>query len=276
MKIGITGLGLIGGSMAKAIKETKEHTVYGYDIDESTVLAAELTGAIDGILSEENLPECDIVIVSLYPEATVDYIIKNADRFKKDCIVFDCSGVKRSVCDKINPVAKEHGFTFIGGHPMAGTQFWGFGSSRASLFKGASMILTPHGVSDIAVLDNAKHFFLSLGFSEITFSSPEEHDRIIAYTSQLAHVVSSAYVKSPSAEVRKGFSAGSYKDMTRVAKLNEEMWAELFLENKDNLTAEIDTLIKNLKQYKAALEKGDSEKLSSLLAEGKAKKKQVG
>lgn len=276
MKIGITGLGLIGGSMAKAIKETKEHTVYGYDTDESTLLAAELTDAIDGMLSEENLSECDVVIVSLYPEATIDYIIKNADKFKKDCIVFDCCGVKRVVCDRINPVAKEHGFTFIGGHPMAGTQFWGFGSSRASLFKGASMILTPCGISDIAVLDKAKHFFLSLGFSEITFSSPEEHDRIIAYTSQLAHVVSSAYVKSPSAEVRKGFSAGSYKDMTRVAKLNEEMWTELFLENKDNLTAEIDTLIKNLQQYKAALEKGDSEKLSSLLAEGKAKKKQVG
>ena len=276
MKIGITGLGLIGGSMAKAIKETKEHTVYGYDTDESTLLAAELTDAIDGMLSEENLSECDVVIVSLYPEATIDYIIKNADKFKKDCIVFDCCGVKRAVCDKINPVAKEHGFIFIGGHPMAGTQFWGFGSSRASLFKGASMILTPCGISDIAVLDKAKHFFLSLGFSEITFSSPEEHDRIIAYTSQLAHVVSSAYVKSPSAEVRKGFSAGSYKDMTRVAKLNEEMWTELFLENKDNLAFEIDTLIKNLQQYKTALENADSEKLSSLLAEGKAKKKQVG
>lgn len=276
MKIGITGLGLIGGSMAKAIKETKEHTVYGYDTDESTLLAAALTDAIDGMLSEENLSECDVVIVSLYPEATIDYIIKNADKFKKDCIVFDCCGVKRAVCDRINPVAKEHGFTFIGGHPMAGTQFWGFGSSRASLFKGASMILTPCGISDIAVLDKAKHFFLSLGFSEITFSSPEEHDRIIAYTSQLAHVVSSAYVKSPSAEVRKGFSAGSYKDMTRVAKLNEEMWTELFLENKDNLTFEIDMLIKNLQQYKTALENADSEKLSYLLSEGKAKKKQVG
>lgn len=276
MKIGITGLGLIGGSMAKAIKETKEHTVYGYDTDESTLLAAKLTDAIDGILNEDNLSECDVVIVSLYPEATVDYIIKNADKFKNDCIVFDCCGVKRAVCDKINPVAKEHGFTFIGGHPMAGTQFRGFGSSRASLFKGASMILTPCGISDIAVLDKAKHFFLSLGFSEITFSSPEEHDRIIAYTSQLAHVVSSAYVKSPSAEVRKGFSAGSYKDMTRVAKLNEEMWTELFLENKDNLAFEIDTLIKNLQKYKTALENADSEKLSSLLAEGKAKKKQVG
>ena len=276
MKIGITGLGLIGGSMAKSIKETKEHTVYGYDIDESAILAAELTGAIDGILNEENVSDCDLVIVSLYPEATVDYIIKNADKFKKNCIVFDCSGIKRTVCDRINPVAKKYGFTFIGGHPMAGTQFWGFGSSRASLFKGASMILTPCGISDIAVLDKAKHFFLSLGFSEITFSSPEEHDRIIAYTSQLAHIVSNAYIKSPTALDRKGFSAGSYKDMTRVAKLNEKMWTELLIENNDCLVNEIDILINNLQRYKEALKKADSEALCALLKEGKDIKKQAG
>ena len=276
MKIGIVGLGLIGGSMSKAIKETKEHLVYGYDIVESTVLAAQLTEAIDEPLDEKKLKECDIVIVSLYPESTVDYITKNADNFKKDCIVFDCSGVKRFVCNKINPIAKKHEFTFIGGHPMAGTQAWGFSSSRASLFKGASMILTPNGISDIAVLDKAKHFFLSLGFSEITFSSPEEHDKIIAYTSQLAHIVSSAYVQSPASAERKGFSAGSYKDMTRVAKLNDEMWTELFIENSDNLTVEIDTLIETLQKFKSAVSDRDSEKLSSLLKEGKSTKKQVG
>lgn len=276
MKIGIIGLGLIGGSMAKAIKEATEHTVYGYDIVESTILAAQLTQAIDEPLDEKKLKECDIVIVSLYPEATVDYITKNADNFKKDCIVFDCCGVKRFVCDKINPIAKDHGFTFIGGHPMAGTQFWGFSSSRATLFKGASMILTPCGFSDISVLDKVKHFFISLGFSEIIFSSPEEHDKIVAYTSQLAHIVSSAYVKSPAAASRKGFSAGSYKDMTRVAKLNDEMWTELFIENSDNLAAEIDALIKNLQEYKNAVSDRDSERLSALLKEGKNAKKQVG
>lgn len=276
MKIGVVGLGLIGGSMAKAIKETKEYIVYGYDIDESTMLAAKLTEAIDEPLCEENLTDCDIVIVSLYPGATVNYIINNADKFKKDCLVFDCSGVKRAVCDKIIPIANKYGFTFIGGHPMAGTQFWGFGSSRASLFKGASMILTPCGIQDISILDKAKRFFESIGFGDTTFATPDEHDRIIAFTSQLAHVVSSAYVKSPQATFRKGFSAGSYKDMTRVAKLNDKMWTELFLENSDYLADEIDTLINNLQQYRDALVSGNSEDLSALLREGKDAKKQVG
>ncbi len=276
MNIGIVGLGLIGGSFARAIAETKEHNVYGYDINESTLLAAQLINIVDKKLDADTLPSCDIVIVSLYPHATIDYITENADKFKKGCIVIDCSGVKRLICDKINPLAKEKGFIFIGGHPMAGTQFWGFDYSRASLFKGASMILTPHGISDIAILDKVKKFFISLGFADITFSTPEDHDRIIAYTSQLAHIVSNAYVKSPTALDRKGFSAGSYKDMTRVAKLNEKMWTELFIENNDCLVKEIDVLINNLQQYKAALEKADSEALSALLKEGKDTKKQAG
>ena len=276
MNIGIVGLGLIGGSFARAIKETNEHTVYGYDINESTLLAAQLINTVDKKLDADTLSCCDIVIVSLYPQATVDYITENADNFKKSCIVIDSSGIKRLVCDKINPIAKEKGFTFIGGHPMAGTQAWGFDSSRPSLFKGASMILTPDGISDIVILDKIKKLFLSLGFSSITFSNPDEHDRIIAYTSQLAHIVSNAYVKSPTSRERKGFSAGSYKDMTRVAKLNEKMWTELFMENNDNLVKEIDVLINNLQKYKSALEEADSEALSALLKEGKETKIQAG
>lgn len=273
---GIIGLGLIGGSMAKAIKEKNEYNVYGHDIIESTLQAAQLTGAIDAPLDTVGLSRCDIVIISLYPDATVDYIVANANGFKKGCIVIDCSGVKKHICEKINPIAQKHGFTFIGGHPMAGTQFWGFDSSRASLFKGASMILTPLENTDAALIDTAKKFFLSLGFGDITFTTPEEHDRIIAYTSQLAHVVSNAYVKSPTALSRKGFSAGSYKDMTRVAKLNEQMWTELFMDNKENLVNELDILIENLQQYKSALNKADYEKLRSLLREGKDTKRQAG
>lgn len=275
MNIGIIGLGLIGGSMAKAIKEATSHKVYGYDILESTVLAAQLTKSVDGILDTETLRECDIVIVSLYPQATVDYVVSNASVFKKDCVVIDCSGVKRSVCTKLESVAQKNGFTFIGGHPMAGTQFWGFDYSRSSLFKGASMILTPHS-TDIAVLEKVKELFIAIGFADITFTTPEEHDRIIAYTSQLAHVVSNAYVKSPTALDRKGFSAGSYKDMTRVAKLNENMWTELFLENRDYLAEEIDLLIKNLSQYKNALENNDEAELRKLLKDGRDTKKQAG
>ncbi len=276
MNIGIVGLGLIGGSIAKAIKEFTTHKIYGYDINESTTLAATLVNAIDGTLNENTLPTCDIVIVSLYPEATLDYVKSNAENFKKGGIVIDCTGVKRSICNALNPVADKNGFIFIGGHPMAGTQFWGFDYSRASLFKGASMILTPHNVNDIAVLDTVKKFFCSLGFSEVTFTTPEEHDKIIAYTSQLAHIVSNAYVKSPTAFKRKGFSAGSYKDLTRVAKLNEEMWTELFAENSDNLTVEIDLLIENLTKYADALRSGNNDELKHLLKDGRDTKKQAG
>lgn len=275
MNIGIVGLGLIGGSMAKAIKEMTEHKVYGYDIIESTLLAAEMTKSVDGILDADTLKECDTVIVSLYPNATVDYIRKNAGLFKKGSVVIDCSGVKRNICKQMEPVAQENGFSFIGGHPMAGTQFWGFDYSRSSLFKGASMILVPHGV-EIATLEKVKELFTSIGFSEVTFTTPEDHDRIVAYTSQLAHVVSNAYVKSPTALERKGFSAGSYKDMTRVAKLNETMWTELFLENRDFLAGEIDVLIKNLTEYKNALNDNDEQKLMQLLKDGRNTKKQAG
>ncbi len=276
MNIGIIGLGLIGGSIAKAIKEMTEHKVYAYDINESTVLASTLVNAIDGKLDKNTLGDCDMVIVSLYPQATIDYITENANNFKKGCVVIDCTGVKRSICDTLNPIAEKNSFTFIGGHPMAGTQFWGFDHSRSSLFKGASMILAPHKVSDIALLEIVKKFFCSIGFGDVTFTTPEEHDRIIAYTSQLAHIVSNAYVKSPTALDRKGFSAGSYKDMTRVAKLNEEMWTELFMQNSDNLVSEIDLLIENLSKYANALRNGESDTLQQLLKDGKDTKKQAG
>lgn len=276
MNVGIVGLGLIGGSMAKAVKENGGHTVYACDIQESAMLAAKLVNAYDKTLDRQSLPECDIVIISVYPQAAVDYICENAQSFKKGAVVVDCSGVKRFVCDRVLPAAKENGFVFVGGHPMAGTQFWGFGHSRANLFKGAPMILAPQGVSDLALLENLKEFFCSLGFGSVTFTTPEEHDRVIAYTSQLAHVVSNAYIKSPSAQMQKGFSAGSYKDMTRVAKLNEKMWAELFIENSDFLCGEIDVLIENLKQCRTAIKEKDENTLVDLLKTGRENKKQLG
>ena len=276
MNIGIVGLGLIGGSMARAIKENTEHKVYAYDISQSAMLAAKVMNTIDGELVDDNIGNCDIIILSLYPQATVDYVKANASAIKKGAIIIDCCGTKRYVCNELVSFAKENGFTFIGGHPMAGTQFWGFEHSRASLFKGASMIIAAQGISDIKILETIKIFFISIGFTDITFTTPEEHDRIIAYTSQLAHVVSNAYVKSPTALEHKGFSAGSYKDMTRVAKLNVDMWTELFIENGDNLSNEIDLLVKNLQQYSKAIKNKDAEKLSQLLEDGKETKKQAG
>ena len=276
MNIGIVGLGLIGGSLARATKEMTDHTVRAFDLDRSALLGASLVGAIDGELDKEALQKTDLLLLSLYPQAAVEYVRTHLDAIRPGTIVIDCCGVKRVVCEPLGALAGEHGFHYLGGHPMAGTQFWGFAHARASLFRGASMILTTEGVGDIRILERVKSFFLSIGFETLTFTTPEEHDRIIAYTSQLAHIVSNAYVKSPTAMQRKGFSAGSYKDMTRVAKLNVGMWTELFLENGDNLCKELDLLIENLQQYRDALNAGDEKTLRQLLEDGRQTKRQAG
>lgn len=272
MKVAVIGLGLIGGSMAKALKDNTSHEVYGMDINESVVLKAKLIGAIDGELNDNVLAECDRVIIALYPESTVEFLQSKAEIIKKGAAVIDCSGVKRYVFTPAHKLAVEHGFEFIGGHPMAGVERWGFDSSFGMLFNNASMILTPDGSTDIALLHDIKKLFLSIGFGNITVVSPEQHDRIIAYTSQLAHVVASAYIKSPTALEHTGMSAGSYKDMTRVASLNSEMWSELFLENSDNLLNEIDNIIKNLTDYRNTIAENDRAGLKKLLQDGTDRK----
>lgn len=271
MEIGIVGLGLIGGSLAKAISQNTDNTVYGTDISDQVVKKAVLVEAIEQPLTDSLLSQCDIIIVALYPQATIEYVEEKAHLFKKGCIVFDCGGVKRVVCDRLIPFSEEHGFLFVGGHPMAGLEHSGFTYARRSLFNNASMIFTPTK-GPIESMEALKNLFTSIGFTNIEISTPEEHDKKIAFTSQLAHVVSNAYIKSPVATEHAGFSAGSYKDLTRVAKLNEDMWTELFLENSDNLVREIDVLIDNLRKYREAIGNGDSNTLRALLKEGREKK----
>ena len=271
MEIGIVGLGLIGGSLAKAISQNTDHTVYGTDLSEQVVRKAVLVDAIEQPLTDELLPQCDIVIVALYPQATIDYVKEHAHLFRKESIVVDCGGIKKLVCDTLIPLAEDHGFLFVGGHPMAGLEHSGFTYAKKSLFNNASMIFTPTK-GPIESMEKLKELFTSIGFTNIEISTAEEHDRKIAFTSQLAHVVSNAYIKSPTALEHSGFSAGSYKDLTRVAKLNEVMCTELFLENADNLAAEIDTLIGNLQQYSTAIRERDAKTLCALLKDGREKK----
>lgn len=275
MTVGVVGLGLIGGSLAKAIKYNTDNTVIGCDIDGNVVLKAKLLGAIDDEMTEQKIPECDIIITGLYPEATKKYITENAKKFKKGAIVLDTCGVKAYVCDDMYRVAKENGFTFVGAHPMAGLHLSGFEHSKVTMFSNASMLLVPSPDTGINELDTVRKLFSKIGFTNIQNTTPEEHDRIIAFTSQLAHVVSNAYVKSPSAKLHKGFSAGSYRDLTRVAKLNEVMWTELFLENRENLAFEVDTIIENLKQYSKALKENDAGTLERLLRDGRICKEQI-
>ncbi len=184
----------------------------------------------------------------------------------------DLCGTKESICRTGFALAKQYGYTFVGAHPMAGAQFSGIKYSRSNLFNGAPMIIVPKNRDDIALLDRARQALAPAGFSKISVTTPAEHDRIIAFTSQLAHLVSSAYIKSPTAAGHNGFSAGSYRDMTRVAWLNETMWGELFLENADNLLHELDTILASLTEYREALAAGDGAHLISLLRDGRLAK----
>lgn len=272
MNIGIVGLGLIGGSLAKSAKKNTSFKVYGYDLNKDVIKKAITEKSIDGELTQKKLSVCDYVFIPLYPDAVIDYVSKNSDYFKEGAVVIDCAGVKRSVCDKCFEIADNSHFTFVGGHPMAGTQFSGFENSKDTMFYNAPFVLTPKENEDILILANAREVIMKLGFGRVSVMTPNKHDKLIAFTSQLAHVVSNAFVKSPSALERKGISAGSYKDLTRVAYLNENMWTELFLDNKDNLIFELDNIINELQKYSDALKNNDSEFLKQLLKDGKEMK----
>lgn len=276
MIVGIVGLGLIGGSMAKSIKNRTAHTVYGADLNAETMTMARMCGAMDAPLTAENLPQCDLVLVAIRPGAAVEWVRQNAEHISKSAILVDLCGVKRTVVKAITPIAAEHGFAYIGGHPMAGKERGGFTAATDDLYVGASMILTPDERTDMQLLETLKAFFLDLGFAGLTFSTPEEHDRIIAFTSQLAHITSSAYVKSPEAQKRRGFSAGSFQDMTRVARLDEDMWTELFLDDADYLTGELEVLVGHLTEYLDALKARDADTLRTLLRDGREKKATAG
>ena len=274
MTVGIVGLGLIGGSFAKAYHQAG-HRVLALEKDPSVLDFAILSGAVQGALTPEEIPQCDLILVAVYPAAAVEFFRENADRFGDKPLVMDCCGVKREVCDAVFPLAREHGFTFLGGHPMAGTHNSGFKYATADLFRRAPMVLVPDSFHDIQLLSRAKALLEPAGFARFSVTTAQEHDKMIAFTSQLAHVVSNAYIKSPTAKLHRGFSAGSYKDMTRVAWLNSAMWAELFLEDKDFLLEELDTLMASLAQYREAIAGDDLPRLTALLEDGKRCKEEV-
>ena len=277
MNIAIIGLGLIGGSYAKATKSRTLHTVYGYDLDTEVMMFARMTGAMDAALTDELLETCDLVITALRPGAAIAWTKAHAEMLgKAKCVLVDICGVKRAVVGEMAELAAAHGYKYVGGHPMAGKETGGFVNSTESLYEGASMILTPDDTVDLQTLEMLKNYFTDIGFANLTFSTPDEHDRIIAYTSQLAHIVSGAYVKSPTAQKRRGFSAGSFRDLTRVARLDEKMWTELMLDNREYLADELRILIDNLKPYLEALENNDAEALCECLKEGRIAKASAG
>lgn len=274
MTVGIVGLGLIGGSFAKAYHAAGER-VLAQDIDLDVLSFAVISGAVDEELTDETMAECDLILLAVCPAAAVEWLQKNAPKIASHTIVIDCCGTKRTVCAACFPIAAQYGITYLGGHPMAGTQFSGFKYAKADLYHGAPMVLVPPRFDDIELLGRVKDLLMPAGFGSYSVTTAEQHDEMIAFTSQLAHVASNAYIKSSTAKKHKGFSAGSYKDMTRVAWLAPRMWAELFLENRDFLLKEIDCYIEHLSQYKAAMEQNDEEELIRLLDEGKKRKEEV-
>ncbi|NLL03579.1 MAG: prephenate dehydrogenase [Clostridiales bacterium] len=275
MIFGIAGLGLIGGSMAKTIKSKLGATVFGFDKNEDVLKTAIDEKIIDETLTSKNIGKCDVLLIALYPTVTVDFVTKNHKDIKSGAFVFDLCGIKTAIMDSLEKTAKHSDFIFIGGHPMSGTENSGYAYSTSTLFDNASMILTPYDWTPEQAINKAKSLFLSLGFGNVKVTTAKEHDKVIAFTSQLAHIVSNAYVKSPTALLHRGFSAGSYKDLTRVAKLNEQMWTELFLDNKEPLIEEIDCICQQLTLYKNALKQNDKETLKELLKHGREIKEQV-
>jgi prephenate dehydrogenase len=268
MNVAIAGLGLIGGSFAKAIAGKTRHRVAGYDLSPEVQRRAFESGVIDS----EGLDEfrsADIVLVALYPGASISFLREHIDLLKSGVIVIDLCGVKRCVVDAATELFAGRDITYIGGHPMAGRELSGFDASQSSLYDKASMILTPSDDTPADKLKTAENFFLALGFKEITKTTPEHHDEMIAFTSQLAHIVSSAYAQNPVVTQFRGFVAGSFGDMTRVAKLNEDMWTELFLLNSDFLTEQMDVLIKNLEAFRKFISGGDAEGLHKMLKTGR-------
>ena len=271
--VGVLGLGLIGGSMAKAYRAAGWR-VLAWDVDEDTMGAARVE-TIEGAMDAASVPTCDLILLAVYPAACIAWLREHAGEVRADALVVDCCGVKREVVSACAPLAEEHGFTYVGGHPMAGTQYSGFKYARANLFHGAPMVVVPPRADDMALLEQVSCALEPAGFGSICVSTAEEHDRRIAFTSQLAHVVSNAYVKSPTAQGHKGFSAGSYRDLTRVARLNEGMWTELFFDDGDNLLFELDTIIASLKEYRDALAQRDAPRMRELLAAGRRAKEEA-
>ncbi|MBQ8296408.1 MAG: prephenate dehydrogenase [Ruminococcus sp.] len=273
MKILVVGLGLIGGSICKALKKYTDYTVIGSDLNKETEQTALAEKSIDTVFSGD-FSESDLVIICLYPEAAEKYFAENASSMSSGTLVTDVCGIKGSFAERMKKIAADNSMEYIGIHPMAGKEFGGYANSTPDLFVNANFIVAPFEDSSEKNTDLLKKLAQQMEAGKIVVTSPENHDKMIAYTSQLAHIVSSAYVKSPELELECGFSGGSFQDMTRIATMNEVMWTDLFMQNKENLKFELDTLVKNLKKYSDALENSDAETMRELIREGRILKEE--
>lgn len=275
MTIAVIGLGIIGGSFCKAIKAHTAHRVIGINRTRSVAEQALKDGAIDEIGTAEDLGRADLIILCMYPQACVDYVTANGQYIKKGAIVTDSSGIKRAICPQLKALSEQFGFVFVGSHPMAGKEQNGYEVSEAALYQGASFIITPCGADDRSVR-TLSELALDIGFGSVKLSDPEEHDRMIAFTSQLPHILACAYVLSPSCPNHNGFSAGSYRDVSRVANINAQLWSELFIENREPLIEELKLLSSNILRILDAVNDNDRDRIAAILEESHQVKKALG
>ena len=273
MKILVVGLGLIGGSLCKALKKYTYHTVAGCDINRDIENAALRDVALDEVF-DGNYEGYDLIVISLFPEGTERFFAENASKIGKKTLITDVCGIKGDFSQRMKNIAERNGLRYVGIHPMAGKEFGGYYNSTADLFVKANFIIAPFVDSQQSDIDLLNGLAKEVGAGKIVITSPENHDKMIAYTSQLAHIVSSAYVKSPELGLECGFSGGSFQDMTRIATMNEKMWTDLFMQNREHLQYELDTLIDNLKKYSEALKNGDADGMRALIAEGRELKEE--
>ncbi len=267
MNILVSGMGLIGGSFCKALKKYTNHTVTGYDINKDIEKLALSEKSIDRIFNGD-YSDFDIIIVCMYPEITEKYFCETIPQLNKNTLITDVCGIKGEMSERIHRLAKHYKIEYIPIHPMAGKEVGGYSNSTADLYIRANMVITPFSNSDKSKTAMLSELAENIGFRKIVVTTPQEHDEMIAYTSQLAHIVSSAYVKSPSLDKESGFSGGSFQDMTRIATMNENMWTSLFMQNRKNLEKELSVLIENLEKYRKALSENDSETMKKLIKEG--------
>lgn len=265
MRIAVIGLGLIGASIARALKANTEHTIDGWNRNPAVSQIALDNGYIDAVA--EDLASYHVVFIALPPQATVDYI--DAHSFAEGAIVADICGVKGFLEEEVDKIPRP--FRYVGTHPMAGKETSGIESSSPTLFKGANIVITHNEKTDREAAQEIERLYCAMGAGHIIYCTAAEHDRQIAYTSQLAHIVSNAYIRSDLSANCVRFTGGSFQDMTRVASVDEKIWTELFFENKGNLKEELDGLIARLREYSAALQEDSPEEMKQLLIKGKEK-----
>ncbi len=268
MNIGIIGLGLIGGSIGMSVHKKTNHTVFGRDIDEKAIQTALHKNAIDFKMTDADLEKLDVVILAVFPHIACEILDEILPKLSSGAVVCDICGIKGNIISAFEKAKLEFPhIKFVGTHPMAGREYSGVDYALTTLFDSAFGIITPVG-GDLESAKFIEKLFYEIGFIGCVYADSERHDEMIAYTSQLAHIVSSCYVKNPLSQNHVGFSAGSFQDMTRVARLNPSMWTELFMQNTKPLASHVDLIVEKLQEFSCALKKADEYEIFQLLSEG--------